>query len=530
VTTTTTRFYYILFLIFVFCGFLVYAQIITSFFLSDDFISLYEIRNVSPFWTAAQGPFFRPLLSLSLICDHTMWSLNATGYHATNIIIHSINSYLVFLITILLLNTSSSHEKRTWTLALLSGFIFLILPSHTEAVAWISGRTDVIAAFFCILSFYLYLLYKQHSKVWYVPISILLFFCALLSKESVIALPFVILAYEVYSYCIKRTNSRNRTSVLYVPLLYCCALALYLLTRFAVIGTIIGGYGGGKVHLNVHLLRIFRNVFFYSMRTFLPPMPDMFTIVLIFIGIVSVVILLIAWSASRWSLRIPTILYFLAIAFIISLVPVINLGISLITTQGERFIYLPSLFFSILMIVVLDYIIRNRRYFTIVFICLFLFYGVSIYFANKNWRTAGSISKQILYSLKAIEGADRLFIINLPDNTHGAYIYRNGIREALSLFGNTDQFKNVITISFNNVYDMDDVVEVQERFGLYSVRLLNPRASFIRFSKPQKGDTDSGSFEIENAEKRSFDLRLKNLNHNDKLVYYSSGIMELYRF
>lgn len=133
---------------------------------------------MSPFWTAAQEPFFRPLLSLSLIIDHTMWGLNAMGYHATNIFMHSINSYAVFLVAILLLKTSPFHEKRIWSLALLSGFVFLILPSHTEAIAWISGRTDVIAAFFCILAFYMYLLYKQHSKILYVPISILLFFCA----------------------------------------------------------------------------------------------------------------------------------------------------------------------------------------------------------------------------------------------------------------------------------------------------------------------------------------------------------------
>lgn len=300
--------------------------------------------------------------------------------------------------------------------------------------------------------------------------------------------------------------------------------------RLAAICMLIGGYGGGKVHLNINLLRISRNVLFYSMRTLLPPMPDMSTITLIFAGIVSVIILLIVWSASRRSFRIPAILYFLVVAFIVSLVPVINLGISLITTQGERFIYLPSLLFSILIVVVCDYIIKKRRYFTIVFLCLFLLYGASMYLSNKNWRTAGSISKQIVYSLNAIEEADRLFIINLPDNIHGAYIYRNGIREALNLFGDTDQFKNIITISFNNVYDIEDEVDVQERFGIYSIRLLNPRALFIRFSTPQEADKDSGYFDISNVEKRRFDLKLKELTNNDKVVYYSAGAMKIHGF
>ncbi len=485
---------------------------------------------MSPFWTAAQGPFFRPLLSLSLIIDHALWNLNATGYHTTNIVFHSINSFLVFLVALLLLNTSQLHEKRIWNLAFLSGFIFLIHPSHTESVAWISGRTDVVATFFCLLSFYIYLLYKQYAKAVYIPISIFLFLCSLLSKESVIAYPLVILVYEVYTYTVEGTTGRKRTSILYLPLLYGCALVLYLSMRFIVIGTIIGGYGGGLVHLNVHPVRMLKHIVTYSTRALLPPIPHMTIAILIFAGSLLAVTLLILRSVRKGLLQTPSIIYFLVAAFIVSLIPVLNLRISLVTTQGERFIYLPSFFYSILMVVVLGYIFQKKKYFSIAFIFLLLFYGVSIYSSNKNWREAGTISKDILYSLKTMERTERLFIINLPDHINGAYIYRNGIVEALNLFGHTGQFKKIVTISFNNVYDVGDEVDVTERFGHYSVRLLNPQASFIRFSKPQGGDKDIGYFEIENAEKRSFDLKLKSVTDNDKLAFYSAGVMELYGF
>jgi len=532
------RFYWILLVIFILCGVIAYFNTINSFFLSDDFVLISAISKNGPFavWTHSPWSFFRPLISLSLFIDYKLWELNPIGYHFTNILIHSLNSFFVFLISFLLVNKIQLFKKRIWGLPLFSGFIFLILPCHTEAVAWISGRTDVIATFFYLSSFCTYLFYKQNSKISYLLISILLFVCALFSKESVITYPFVILSYEIYSYTIEQDNSRKFVHALYLPLIYCILLGLYLSVRCAAIGAIIGGHGS-NVHLYFDFSQMFRNSILYSARTFLPPMSIEIMAILFLIGmaVILIVTVFIVWSkskalVSKIASRMPKILYFLLIAFVISLLPVINLGISIINTQSERFIYLPSVFSSIFLIFLLNFIINNKKYFVISFVCLLLFFGNSLYRSNEIWRKAGEISKSILGSLKTLGKANRLFIVNLPDNINGAYIYRNGIRNAICLFGNTNQFKNIIIISYNNIYKMDDTVMITKSSDMYTVRLLNPKASFVNANVPIENTFSTKYYEIVNFTNNGYNLRFKKFKSNDKLTFYSAGRMITPRF
>jgi len=529
---------YILLLIFVLFGIVVYSNIINSFFLSDDFLLINEISRNGPFavWSHSPWKSFRPLISLSLFIDHKLWNLSPIGYHFTNILIHSLNSFFVFLISFLLINKTQSLEKRMWSLSLFSGFAFLILPSHTESVTWISGRTDIIATFFCLSSFLTYLFYKQYSKISYLLISILLSLCALFSKESVIIYPFVILSYEIYSYVTEEDKNHKLVRILHLPSIYCIILVLYLLVRYASIGTIIGGYSN-RMHLNFDLSQMYKNLVSYSARTFFPYMPKEIFAVLIIIGmaLLPIVILIVFRYESRFPSgkednEIPKMLFFLMIASVISMLPVINLGISQIDTQGERFIYLPSVFSSIFTIFLFDLIINNRKYFIISFVCLSLFFGISLYRSNENWREAGEISESILNSLNNVAKADRLYIVNLPDNINGAYIYRNGIIEAIHLFGNANQFKDIIVVSYNNIYEIDDAVKVTRTSNMYTVQLLNPKTSFISANVPIEKTFITEYYEIVNFTNNGYVLRFKKFRNCDKLTFYSAGRIITLRF
>ena len=78
--------------------------------------------------------------------------------------------------------------------------MFLVLPSHVEAVTWISGRSDVVATCFFLADFSSYLHYKNNSNKLWIFSSYILFVFALLSKESVIIYPGLILGYEIYRF------------------------------------------------------------------------------------------------------------------------------------------------------------------------------------------------------------------------------------------------------------------------------------------------------------------------------------------
>ena len=53
---------------------------------------------------------------------------------------------------------------------------------------------------------------------------------------------------------------------------------------------------------------------------------------------------------------------------------------------------------------------------------------------TNNWDTAGVIAGRINRSVGRLGDTQRLCVLNLPDNNHGAYSYRNGFPEALDLF------------------------------------------------------------------------------------------------
>ncbi|MCF3576600.1 hypothetical protein [Planktothrix agardhii] len=137
-------------------GFIAYANILNSFFLSDDFVLIALLSKLGPFglWFNQQhgkSLFFRPLLGIISFLDYKIWGLNPFGYHLTNFGFHLANSFLVGSIAFLFSLNLRLDLKLKRFIPYFAGFIFLLLPSHSEAVSWISARTDVIATFFALL-------------------------------------------------------------------------------------------------------------------------------------------------------------------------------------------------------------------------------------------------------------------------------------------------------------------------------------------------------------------------------------------
>lgn len=115
--------------------------------------------------------YYRPLIHLSMNLDYSLWHLDPLGFHVTNILLHAINSILVFLAAFYLIEsritaseTGISGKNRllqsTWT-PFLAALFFALHPIHTESVAWISGRSDMIATLFFLLAFLAYLTYER---------------------------------------------------------------------------------------------------------------------------------------------------------------------------------------------------------------------------------------------------------------------------------------------------------------------------------------------------------------------------------
>ena len=144
------------------------------------------------FWSteteSGHSNYYRPLITLSYMVDYALYLLDAAGYHTTNILVHTANVALVFLI----LTALSIEAPR----AALATMIFSVHPALAESVAWVSGRTDLIATLWILLTI-LFFLCAHSGRITdrrWLTLSALAFALALFSKESAICAPLIALA------------------------------------------------------------------------------------------------------------------------------------------------------------------------------------------------------------------------------------------------------------------------------------------------------------------------------------------------
>jgi tetratricopeptide (TPR) repeat protein len=168
-------------------------------------------------WIFTHGSYslYHPLTMLSLMADHQVYGLHAGGYHLTNVLLHTASGILLFLIL-------RQMTGALWR----SGFVaavFAIHPLRVESVAWVAERKDVLSVFFFMLTLAAYVRYvrKPHSLGRYLTMAAL-FVLALLSKPTVVTLPFVLLLLDYWP--LQRTESR-KLSVLVLEKIPLLALA-----------------------------------------------------------------------------------------------------------------------------------------------------------------------------------------------------------------------------------------------------------------------------------------------------------------
>ena len=137
---------------------------------------------------------YHPLTELSLAIDYQLSGLNPRGYHATNVLFHSINTALVFL----LVYRMAGRKILVGTFAAL---LFGIHPMHVESVVWVAARKDVLYVFFylsALLSYLRYLRTGTENRKWLI-LCFLLFIASLLSKAQAVTLPLVLILMDYFN-------------------------------------------------------------------------------------------------------------------------------------------------------------------------------------------------------------------------------------------------------------------------------------------------------------------------------------------
>ncbi len=141
-----------------------------------------ELAKLSSNW--------HPLTWFSWMLDYSLFGLDPSGYHLVNLLLHILNTILLFLILRRMTGT-------LWPGAFVAA-LFAIHPLHVESVAWIAERKDVLSTFFMMLTLGAYSYYVEQRNFKRYAFVLLFFILGLMAKPMLVTLPFVLLLLDYW--------------------------------------------------------------------------------------------------------------------------------------------------------------------------------------------------------------------------------------------------------------------------------------------------------------------------------------------
>lgn len=301
------------------------------------------------------GGRYRPLSLVTFAVEQALFGGNTVVSHLVNALLHALTGGLIYLLLLsLFAPAADEHPYRGRVVALLAAVIFLAHPLHTEAVANIKGRDELLALFLALAALMVFLHPDRRLSPPWAAGGALLLFLAILAKENAYAFVAIIplTAWFFSEDCSKRLKAL-------LPWVVGTAV-VSLALRFAVLGfggrpsglpesmlndpflgmTLAGKYATILHTLGRYLLLL---VFPHPLTHDYYPrvIPEMswghwsvITALLLHAG---------ALGWALWTFRRRCRVSWLVLYYLLSLFAVSNIPFTVGTAMGERFLYMPSL-------------------------------------------------------------------------------------------------------------------------------------------------------------------------------------------
>jgi len=163
----------------------------------DDYVTanmtLRDVEGLTRIWTEPTSiPQYYPVVHTTFWIEYQLWGDHPLGYHLDNVILHAVNAFLLWLV-LLRLGVPG---------AFMVAAVFAVHPVHTESVAWVTERKNVLSGCFFLLSLLAYLRFRplvddaspnERGSVRFYLFSCVFYLAALLSKSVTVSLPAVLL-------------------------------------------------------------------------------------------------------------------------------------------------------------------------------------------------------------------------------------------------------------------------------------------------------------------------------------------------
>lgn len=344
---------------------------------------------------------YRPVTLTSFVIEKVLFNNSKAIAHLINLLLYMGVLQILYLLIRKLF--SDFHYLLSAAIVLL----FAAHPLHTEVVASIKGRDELLAALFGLFSWYHFLPVNTGAQPERKAIIFgsLFFVLALLSKESAIAFAAIIpLSWLMFrSYTLKSALMNS------LPLL--SLSFLFMLVRYLILGT---EYSGNDIPLLANVLNAANGfaelsatkcvILFHNLKLLFFPWPLVWdrsynqiplanwNAILPWLGLISYASLLI-YALFRF--RRNTVISFSIIFFFLASAPTNNLFFISGAVLGERFLFVPSIAFSIAVCYLIAWIskldISNfekefKKRFAVLFAVLFFVFSVLTFARVPDWK------------------------------------------------------------------------------------------------------------------------------------------------
>ena len=210
-------------------GVLAYLNALTNPFVYDD-LARFD-RPLGPLRTVISP---RPLTELSHFVDRLAFGIHPLGHHAVNLLLHALSVVLCFRLAYTLPQRYDADRRAR--IAFVAALLFAIHPLETEAVGYLSARSDLLCCALSLGATLVWLRWRTDGGVGRALGVVALYVLALSAKETAAALPFVWLAGELALRDPDPRATRARVLGFHAPLV---AITLLL--------------GGARLFINRHI-------------------------------------------------------------------------------------------------------------------------------------------------------------------------------------------------------------------------------------------------------------------------------------
>jgi tetratricopeptide (TPR) repeat protein len=153
-------------------------------FTSDAFEAFFKGKR-----DLVAGGRYRPLSIATFALEYQVFGANPFVSHLVNVVLYGLLGWLIFMALRSLLVIDPAKDRNRTLFAFLVTVVFMAHPIHTEVVANIKGRDELLAMLFSMGGLWAILEFGRSGKTWLLGLALPAFFLGAMSKET--ALPFL---------------------------------------------------------------------------------------------------------------------------------------------------------------------------------------------------------------------------------------------------------------------------------------------------------------------------------------------------